>query len=201
LFPTWIWLPSLLLSHMMVSKAHGLRVYGDGDLFIYCIFPWYPAGITAKRMKAPSPRYLTSQLWMNFILIELNMTCKGSTQFTPEFFCFDVHIFCCAIIYLFSWKIIPFWVLMFASISPCANNTCYIYAYIFYLIFFFDIHELIYVSSFHILSFDLTIFLRIPNIVVGLCCMMWSWIPQIPPPSHSKIVSTKMLCLDNGMKK
>jgi hypothetical protein len=122
---------------MMVSKAHGLRVYGDGDLFIYCIFPWYPAGITAKRMKAPSPRYLTSQLWMNFILIELNMTCKGSTQFTPEFFCFDVHIFCCAIIYLFSWKIIPFWVLMFASISPCASNTCYIYAYIFYLIFFF----------------------------------------------------------------
>jgi hypothetical protein len=39
---------------------------------------------------------------------------------------------------------------MFASISPCASNTCYIYIYI-----YIDIHELIYVSSFHVLSFDL----------------------------------------------
>ncbi len=48
----------------------------------------------------PFPRYVTSQLWMNLILIELNMTCKPPHKL-PPCFCFDVHIFCCAIIYLF----------------------------------------------------------------------------------------------------
>jgi hypothetical protein len=68
---------------------------------------------------------------MNFILIELNMTCKALHNL-PPCFGFDVHIFCCAIIYLFIFlKIIPFWFLTFASISPCAAHVIYIYIYIY----------------------------------------------------------------------
>jgi len=78
-----------------------------------------------------------------------------------------------------------------------ATHVIYIYIYIYISIFMnwfmfppFMFCHLISRSSF-----------EFQTIVVGLCCMMWSWIPKIPPPSHSKIVSTKMLCLDNGMKK
>jgi hypothetical protein len=128
------------------------------------------------------PRHVTSRLWMNFILIELNMTCKAPHNLTPVFLFWCPYILLCNYLFIFL-KIIPFWVLTIAFISPCV---------VAHVIFdFFNIHELIYVSSFHVLSFDLTIFLWIPNIVVGLCCAMWSWIPKFHPQATPRLFLLK----------
>jgi len=137
------------------------------------------------------PRHVTSRLWMNFILIELNMTCKAPHNLTPVFLFWCPYILLCNYLFIFL-KIIPFWVLTFAFISPCAIAHVIFDFSIFMNWFMFPLFMFCLLISRSSFEFQTSL------LVFVVQCDHES---QNSTPSHSKIVSTKMLCLDNGMKK